>query len=153
MSIIDKTKFDFSVTAKSRGADGQTALVRNDTAITVLHVALRTPAEWIDVYPAEFALAPQSVQRVAIRLAPEKSRDALAPAAVKLYGQYLHVNANETGHVPRDVALDLAVIPPIADCPTCGAALPEQARECRRCGERIRLCPVCAAPNTWVART
>ena len=152
MPIIDKTKFDFSTVAKSTGADGQTALVRNDTSTTVLHVALRTPAPWIDVYPAEFALAPQSAQTIAIRLAPNKSRDALVPSAVKLYGQYLHVNANETGHVPADVSLDLAVIPPVAECPTCGSALPEQARECRRCGERIRLCPVCAAPNTWVAR-
>ena len=25
-------------------------------------------------------------------------------------------------------------------------------KECRRCGERIRLCPVCGTPNTWLAR-
>jgi len=153
MSIIDKTKFDFSVAATSSEAAGQTAVVRNETSTTVLHVALKSPEAWIDVYPAEFALAPRSAQTVAIRLAPENSRDALVPASVKLFGQFLHVNANETGHVPPDVSIDLKIVPPAANCPICGTLLPEQARECKRCGERIRLCPVCAAPNTWVART
>lgn len=155
MSLIDKVNFDFSaggVNGASTGAAGQIALVRNESETSVLHVAVRAPVPWIDVYPTEFALAPQSTQRLVVRLAPERSRDALMPAVVKLYGQYLHVNANETGSVPPDVAVDLSINPPAATCPTCGSALPEQARECRRCGERIRLCPVCAAPNTWLAR-
>ena len=152
MSIIDKIRFDFSVAATSAEADEQTAVVRNETSTTVLHVALRSPEAWIDVYPAEFALAPRSAQTVSVRLSPEKSRDALAPTAVKLFGQFLHVNANETGLVPPDIALELSVIPPAANCPTCGTSLPEQARDCKRCGERIRLCPVCAAPNSWIAR-
>jgi outer membrane protein assembly factor BamB len=41
------------------------------------------------------------------------------------------------------------VVPPASDCPTCGADLPKDAQECRRCGERLRLCNLCGAVNTW----
>lgn len=149
MPLIDIDLFDFTMPS----VGSRKAVVKNETEKAVLHVAVKSPVPWVDIYPAEFALAPNAAQTVVVHLLPKLSRDALVPVKLRLWGQYLHVNATETGSVPPDVTIDLSVLPPVATCPTCGTNLPEEARECRRCGERIRLCPVCAAPNTWMART
>ena len=61
-------------------------------------------------------------------------------------------SAADAADLPADIEPGIAVIPPLSNCPHCAADLPEGATECRRCGERIRLCPVCGTPNTWLAR-
>ncbi|MBV9848409.1 MAG: PQQ-binding-like beta-propeller repeat protein [Armatimonadetes bacterium] len=152
MPILDVTEFDFSQ-EHARG-DGQVArrvaVVRNPDARAVLHVGVRSPVPWLEVYPSEFALAPQESQTVTAELRPERARNAaLAPATVSVLGQYLAI---APGEAPPEEGVEISVIPPIAACPHCGAELPEGARECRRCGERLRLCPVCGTPNTWLAR-
>ncbi|MGO8670389.1 MAG: PQQ-binding-like beta-propeller repeat protein [Capsulimonadaceae bacterium] len=113
-----------------------------------MHVGLRSPVPWVDVFPAEFALAPGTRQRVTVEMAPERSREALVPVDLSFVAQYIAVI---DGDAPSDVRLNLPVIPPAATCPTCATPLPETARECRKCGERIRLCRTCATPNTWIA--
>ena len=152
MPILDITEFDFSQ-EHARG-DGQTArrvaVVRNPDAKAVLHVGLRSDVPWLDVYPSEFALAPQETQTVTAELRPERARNAaLAHATVSVLGQYIAILP---GEAPPEAGVEISVIPPIAACPHCGAELPDGARECRRCGERLRLCPVCGTPNTWLAR-
>ena len=74
---------------------------------------------------------------------------ALTTATVSVQGQFLLTPPGET--LP-DIKGEIGVVPPLATCPHCGAELPDGARECRRCGERIRLCLVCGTPNTWLAR-
>lgn len=155
MPVLDTTEFDFS-REHALGADRvarRTLTVRNDESRAVLHVGLKTPVPWLTVYPAEFALAPLESQAVVAELRPERAgHGALAPASVSLFGQFLAMRASDAGALPADLELAIAVLPPLSNCPRCAADLPEGGRECRRCGERIRLCPACGTPNTWLAR-
>ena len=155
MPVLDVTEFDFSQ-EHALGADKvarRLAVVRNEDAQAVLHVGVKSPVPWLDLYPSEFALAPHEAQTVTAELRPDRAgQAALAPTRVSLFGQYLAIQAGDADSLPPDLALDVAVIPPLSNCPHCAADLPEGARECRRCGERIRLCPVCGTPNTWLAR-
>ena len=152
MPLLDITEFDFS--QEHVREDGQAArrvaVVRNPDARAVLHVGVKVSVPWLDVYPAEFALAPQEAQTVTAELRPERARNAaLAAATVSVLGQFIEIGLGES---PPDVGVEIGVVPPLATCPNCGAELPDGARECRRCGERIRLCPLCGTPNTWIAR-
>jgi len=155
MPVLDTTEFDFSQ-EHALGTDKvarRIAVVRNENAQAVLHVGVRSGVPWLDLYPSEFALAPAEAQTVVVELRPERAGNAaLAPARVTLFGQYLAVQAVDAAALPADVELVIAVVPPLSNCPHCAADLSEGATECRRCGERIRLCPVCGTPNTWLAR-
>ena len=155
MSVLDTSEFNFSQ-EHALGADKvarRVAMVRNENAHAVLHAGVRSPVPWLDLYPSEFALAPAEAQRIVAELRPERAGNAaLAPTRVTLFGQYLAVQAADAADLPADVELLIAVVPPLSNCPHCAADLPEGATECRRCGERIRLCPVCGTPNTWLAR-
>jgi len=153
LPLLDTTHLDF---AQSRG-EGQTSAARKAFTVTntdrtaVLHVGIKTAVPWIEAYPTEFALGPNESQRVVAEMHPERAGDrAIAPATIGLYGQYIAVSAARAGSLPADVSAEITVTPPISDCPTCHATLPEGAAECRRCGERIRLCPICATPNNWI---
>ena len=155
MPVLDTTELDFS-REHALGPDhiaGRVVVVRNESAEAVLHMGVKSPVPWLDIYPTEFALAPREAQAVTALLRPERSgQAALAPARVAVFGQYLAVRAGDAADLPPDIDLELAVIPPLSTCPNCAADLPDGARECRRCGERIRLCPVCGTPNTWLAK-
>jgi len=154
MPVLDITGFDFSQEhALGPGRIARrVAVVSNDDTLAVLHVGIKSPVPWLDLYPAEFALAPAEAQALTVEFRPERAgQAALAPAQVSLFGQYLAIQAGDAALLPPDVAVTIAVIPPLSNCPHCAADLPEGAGECRRCGERIRLCPVCGTPNTWIA--
>ena len=155
MPVLDTTEFDFSQ-EHALGADKvarRVAVVRNESGRAVLHVGVKSPVPWLEVYPSEFALAPSEAQTVTAELRPERAgHAALAATAVSLFGQYLSISAADAADLPGDLALAIAVTPPLSNCPHCAADLPEGATECRRCGERIRLCRVCGTPNTWLAK-
>ncbi len=156
MPILDVTEFDFSLEhALGPGKVAKRiAVVTNDDALAVLHVGVKSPVPWLDLYPAEFALAPSEVLGLTVEFRPERAgHAALAPAKLSLFGQYLAFQAGDAERLPADMELTISVLPPLSNCPHCAADLPEGARECRRCGERIRLCPVCGTPNTWLAQT
>ena len=155
MPVIDTTEFDFSAehALGTNKVARRVATVRNDSGRAVLHVGVKSPVPWLEVYPSEFALAPAERQAVTAELRPEKAgHAALAAASVSLFGQYLAVSALDAADLPGDLELSIAVLPPLSNCPHCAADLPEGATECRRCGERIRLCGVCGTPNTWLAK-
>ncbi len=155
MPVLDTTEFDFS-REHALGADRvarRAVTVRNEEAKAVLHVGLKTPVPWLTLYPSEFALAPLEAQTVVAELRPERAgHGALAAVSVSLFGQFLAMRAADAGALPADLELGIPVLPPLSNCPHCAADLPEGGRECRRCGERIRLCPACGTPNTWLAR-
>jgi outer membrane protein assembly factor BamB len=155
MPVLDTTEFDFSQ-EHALGLEKvarRVAVVRNESGRAVLHVGVKSPVPWLDVYPGEFALAPSESQVVTAELRPERAgHAALAAAEVSLFGQYLAVSAADAADLPSDLERIIAVLPPLSNCPHCAADLPEGARECRRCGERICLCPICGTPNTWLAR-
>lgn len=156
MPVLDTTEFDFSG-EHALGADKiarRMAVVRNTDALAVLHMGVKSPVPWLDLYPSEFALAPSEAQSLTVEFRPERAgQAALAPALLALFGQYLALQAGDAAQLPPDVEMTIAVIPPLSNCPHCAADLPESARECRRCGERIRFCPVCGTPNSWIAKT
>ena len=60
MPLLDITEFDFSQEhALGPGKIARrVAVVTNDDALAVLHVGVKSPVPWLDLYPAEFALAP-----------------------------------------------------------------------------------------------
>ena len=154
MAVLDTTEFDFSQehAPGSEATARRVARVENETG-AVLHVAVRSPVAWLEVFPAEFALAPAEGQAVTAILRPDRAgQAALSLAEVAVFGQYLAVSAADADALPPDWEASIAVIPPLSNCPHCASDLPEGAKECRRCGERIRLCPVCGTPNTWLAR-
>ena len=155
MPVLDTTEFDFSQ-EHALGLEKvarRVAVVRNESGRAVLHVGVKSPVAWLEVYPGEFALAPLESQAVTAELRPARAgHAALAAAEVSLFGQYLAVAAADAADLPSDLELTIAVTPPLSNCPHCAADLPEGARECRRCGERIRLCPICGTPNTWLAK-
>ncbi len=155
MPVLDTTNFDFSE-EHALGADKvarRVAIVRNESGRAVLHVGVKSPVPWLDVYPAEFALAPLETQKVTAELRPERAGNAaLAATQVSLFGQYLAAHAADAVDLPGDLEQSIVVMPPLSNCPHCAADLPEGAAECRRCGERIRLCRVCGTPNTWIAK-
>ncbi len=154
MPVLDTAEFDFSQehALSAEKVARRTATVRNDDTLAVLHVGVKSPVPWLELYPAEFALAPTEAQGVTAEFRPERAgQAALAPARIVLFGQYLALQAGDADALPPDVEFSIAVTPPLSNCPHCAADLPEGARECRRCGERIRLCPVCGTPNTWLA--
>jgi outer membrane protein assembly factor BamB len=155
MSVLDTTDIDFSQHGPTdKNEFRREIVVRNEDQQAVLHVGLRSPATWLDIYPTEFALAPATTQTVVAELAPLKARNAtLAPISVSVFGQYLALHASAAARLPADIETVIRITPPKPNCPGCGADLPDGARECRRCGERIRLCPVCGAPNNWLVRT
>lgn len=151
MPVLDTTEFDFSHDyADGGGLIRRAAIVRNEDAHAVLHVGVKSPVAWLDAFPSEFALAPQASQAVTLELRPERAKNgALSPVSVSVFGQYLAMAAADAAALPADVGLEIRIVPPLAGCPHCGAEMPTGARECRRCGERIRLCPVCGIPNNW----
>ena len=155
MPVLNTTEFDFSQ-EYALGTDKtarRVAVVRNESGRAVLHVGVKSPVPWLDVYPGEFALAPSESQRVWAELRPERAgHAALAAVSVSVFGQYLAVSAADAADLPGDLELQIAVTPPLSNCPHCAADLPEGATECRRCGERIRLCSSCGTPNTWLAK-
>ena len=155
MSVIDTTEFDFSQehTRESGKTARRVAVVTNEDARTVLHVGVKSPVPWLELYPAEFALAPSETQGLTVEFRPERAGQAvLALAQISLFGQYLTLQAGDAP-APPDMEFAITVIPPLSNCPHCAADLPEGVRECRRCGERIRLCPACGTPNTWIAKS
>jgi outer membrane protein assembly factor BamB/ribosomal protein L40E len=148
VSLTDIAEIDFSQDHADgeKGVAQHRIVVRNPEGRAVLHVVAQPDAPWLDVYPTEFALAPHEAQTVTCELRTDGTRTgALAPGVLTLHGQFLE-------ETPRSVQTLVRVIPPISSCPHCGAELLEGARECRRCGERLRLCAVCGTPNTWQAR-
>ena len=155
MPLLSTNHLDFS-RARLEGqatAPVKTFTVHNNDRNAVLHMGIRAGVPWIEVYPSEFALGPGVTQSVVAELHPERAGDrALAASKMAVYGQYIAVSAARAGSLPPDVAEEITLTPPISDCPTCHSVLPEGVQECRRCGERIRLCTVCATPNTWLSR-
>lgn len=152
MRVIDAQAFDFSERmVLPKDALRLTATVANEHQNAILHVGFKSNPRWLHVFPLEFALAPGAHQVVEVTLTPHLADGSpLTPTVLTLYGQFLAVNPNAAELLPNDVEIQIPVLPPLATCPGCDAELPDGSRECRKCGERIRLCPICATPNSWL---
>jgi outer membrane protein assembly factor BamB len=146
---------------------GQPATVRftlqNPSTDAVLHVRVSAAAaSWLSAVPSEVALAPGERQPVAVTVdtvAANASVRAGGPAAVaiQLAFQLLRPASRDAGSTPVGTGAVYLRLPQTL-CPHCGKPLDEDpvsglAPElCPFCFERLRLCPICGAPNSWLAR-
>jgi len=117
------------------------------------------------VTPTEAALGPGERQPVLVAVDNRGVQAALkggaaSTAPIQLAYQYLHPSAREgaAGTTPVGTgAVDLRL--PQTECPSCHRPLEEDEATgrtpdiCPYCFERLRQCPICGAPNSWLART
>ncbi len=138
--------------------------LRNESAEAVLHVRVSpAAASWMSVLPTETALGPGEQQPVVVQIDTEgvtKAMKAEGPPTVpiSLAYQYLHSKGQgdeSAGAGNGAVFLRL----PTSICPACHRYLEEDDTTgqipdvCPFCFERLRACPVCGAPNSWLTRT
>ncbi len=146
----------------------------NDDAAQVLHVRVAPPpdASWLRVTPTEAALGPGENQTVLVRLdlagahqAVARARDAAVVPLNVTYQRLFSGRTNGSGGggddappAPPETGTVYVRLPVLA-CPSCGRSLGDAlaANEgnvpevCPFCFERLRACPVCGTPNSWLA--
>lgn len=136
----------------------------------VLHVRFAggdgAPPAWVNVSPSEVALGPEERQNVVVGVDIDRAKDALragAPpvAAIPVSYQRLFPTGGRDGApaaapaAPGSGSVYLRL--PLATCPTCDRVVDDDTSDgipevCPYCFERLRACPVCGAPNSWLAR-
>ena len=143
-------------------------LLRNDDERAVLHVRLSTTVAWLGVSPGEVALGPGEKQTVAARVDLEKAREAVraagasaasSAAPISLAYQHLFPGASGATALSMPSATGTVYVRlPVAQCPACARALGEALAAgvtvpdvCPFCFERLRACPECGTPNSWLA--
>jgi outer membrane protein assembly factor BamB len=159
-TLLDRVELDFRQVAPRSGRSRIKLTITNVDPGSILHVGLKPPAPWLDLIPAQFALAPGQHQAVVAELRPDNTGvDGMYASDITVYAQYFTIQNGKAVPGPGDITYQIHVIPPHSDCPNCGAELGNAGAgsevlitECRKCGERIRLCPICGTPNTWKAR-
>jgi len=161
-TLLDRVELDFRQVAPESGRSRIKLKVTNPDPNSILHVGLKAPGPWLDLIPAQFALGPGQHQSVVAELRPDNSSvDGMTASDITLYAQYFTIQNGKAVPGPGDITYEIHVIPPHSACPNCGAELGRTDSatgdtaligECRKCGERIKLCPICGTPNTWVDR-
>ncbi len=144
--------------------------LRNSSTDTVLHVRVSpAAASWLSVLPTETALGPGEQQPVVVQVeasgvmaAMKENSSPTVP--ISLAYQYLRSDTRsaDSGNSPAGAAAGTGVVflrLPTLACPSCHRHLEEDDATgqvpdvCPYCFERLRPCPVCGAPNSWLART
>jgi len=128
----------------------------------VLHVRLSVSgAGWLAVTPQEAALGPQDQQDIAVTVDVSRARAALkageSPVApVQMVWQ--HLFPTQPGRSPSPAGSGSVYVRlPVAACPSCQRIVDDDVRDgipeaCPFCFERLRPCPICGAPCSWLAR-
>lgn len=137
--------------------------LQNVSADAVLHVRL-TPAAvpWLSVLPTETALGAGEQQPVVVQIDTKGVTAAMkaeGPPSVpiSLAYQYLRSDTRSGEGAAGTGAVFLRL--PTSVCPSCHRYLEEDDTTgqipdvCPFCFERLRACPVCGAPNSWLSRT
>ena len=122
----------------------------------ILHIRFPSVNPAITVVPDEAALAPGEKQNALLTV---NVRDAagLAEAGGGTLSQAVLCSFLGTGTAVRVEGI-LSVSLPVATCPNCKKIVSDDdAKEgvppvCPFCYERLRACPVCGLPNSWLAR-
>jgi len=158
-TLLDRVELDFRQVAPESGRSRLKLTVTNTNQNSILHVGLKPPAPWLDLIPAQFALAPGQRQSVVAELRPDNTGvDGMTESDIIVYAQHFTIQGGKAIPGPGEITHQIHVIPPHSSCPNCGAELGRTESgdvvitECRQCGERIKLCPICGTPNTWKDR-
>jgi outer membrane protein assembly factor BamB len=139
--------------------------LRNVSADAVLHVRLSTAAAtWLSIIPTETALGPGEQQPVVVQIdatgVAAAMRENTSPTfPIALAYQYLSAAARSGDSTTAAGTGAVFLRLPTSVCPSCHRHLDEDdspdhiPEVCPFCFERLRGCPVCGAPNSWLART
>lgn len=133
-------------------------LIENrDTEGAILHIRFPSENSALSVVPEEAALGPGEKQAAVLTVngkrVRESANDTLATLSVPLLSSYLR---STTPPVKIDGALIVRL--PVATCPNCSKIVADDDAHtgvpaiCPFCFERLRACPVCGMPNSWLAR-
>ncbi len=125
-----------------------------------LYVKLTPKSGWLLTTPGEAALAAGEKQLVLVRADAKAAKAQILAGGAPSGALELTLQRLASGEAPGEALLQMLTVRlPVAICPACertldadladGVQLPEL---CPHCFERLRACPVCAAPNTWLAR-
>ena len=128
----------------------------------VLHVRFSiSDVDWLTVTPSEAALGPEESQVSSVLVDVDRARAALKSGATPV-GRVLlawqHLFPTRPGTPPTPVGSGAVYVRlPLATCPSCGRVVDEDLSDgipetCPYCFERLRPCPVCGAPCSWLAR-
>jgi outer membrane protein assembly factor BamB len=124
-----------------------------------LHIKLSCSADWLSFAPQETVLGPKEQQTVVVIIdVPQARKQVLTGTApsipLTLTSQRL-LSGGPQLLGPAAVYVRL----PVVVCPSCekmldanltdGIQIPEI---CPACFERLRPCPICGTPNSWIAR-
>ncbi len=146
------------------GARPATRLRLANSHHSVLHIRLSVPAElkdWLQITPGEIALGPGEAQTALVTADADKARAALrlgASPLAPLTLSYQRLFPSARGQAPSPTGTDIVTLRlPLAACPHCARIVDENLSDgipdvCPYCFERLRPCPVCGAPNSWLAR-
>lgn len=126
----------------------------------VLYVKLAPVSNWLGVAPIEVALAAGEKQGILVTADAGKAKTAVLAGGPPTGALQLSLQRLAVGEPPGDALIESVTVRlPVAICPACdrtldndlsdGTQLPEL---CPHCFERLRACPVCGAPNTWLDR-
>ncbi len=128
-----------------------------DTNGAILHVRFSGAGAGVGVLPDETALAPGEKQNARLLVGADAMKraggDTAAFLPVTVSCTYLHPAAP-----PVKIEGTLSVRLPVATCPNCQKIVSDDDAQagvppvCPFCYERLRPCPVCGLPNSWLAR-
>ena len=159
----DTRTVSFSAGEFASGGEKTRRFVLSNPHHAVLHVRLTPSAAWLRASPSEVALGPGEKQAVLVRAQVDEARAAVhngAPPSAPVQLVFQRVFPGAPGVAPSPSAKAAVYVRlPLAVCPACGRSLADEGPEehvpdvCPFCFERLRPCPECGAPNSWLART
>lgn len=128
-----------------------------DTEGAILHIRFPSDNSALSVVPDEAALGPGEKQTAVLTVngqrAKERANDTTVSFAAPVLCSYLR-----TSSPPLKSEGLLQVRLPVATCPNCSKIVADDDAHtgvpavCPFCFERLRACPVCGMPNSWLAR-
>ncbi len=128
-----------------------------DTNGAVLHIRFPAQNATASVIPNEAALAPGERQNAILTVHAGRSQNRGSDASAMLS---VPVSCSFLRHGAAPVKTDgtLIVRLPVATCPNCAKIVADDEAHggvppvCPFCFERLRVCPVCGTPNSWLDR-
>ncbi len=154
LTLLNPAARDASEAAAAAAAAAAALLPDSHHQDTILHVRLSSTVSWLRVTPSEAALGPGEKQTVVVRIAVEKAREAAAAGMSPVVPVQLAFQRLYPGAAPSPTGTGAVYVRlPLAVCPACHSTLPdaEKPEICPACFERLRACPICGAPNSWLA--
>ncbi|MBC8136210.1 MAG: PQQ-binding-like beta-propeller repeat protein [Fibrella sp.] len=133
------------------------SIENRDPEGAILHIRFPVDSPALSVIPDEAALAPGEKQTAVLTVngqrAKESAKDAVVSFSVPVLCSYLR---STTPPVKSEGVLLVRL--PVATCPNCAKIVADDDAHtgvppvCPFCFERLRACPVCGMPNSWLAR-